>query len=196
MRPERLIESLPPVRGRYTENAPLAGTTWFRVGGPAEVMFRPADADDLAEFLARKPASVPVTVVGVGSNLLVRDGGIPGVVIRLSARGFGHALRDGERITAGAALPDKRLAAFARDEGVGGFAFFHGIPGTVGGALRMNAGANGMETRERLVEAHAVDRAGRRHVLSNAEMGFTYRHAAAADERDHAPLRYRPCSSM
>ena len=121
-------------------------------------------------------------VVGVGSNLLVRDGGIAGVVIRLSAKGFGHAVREGDRIRAGTALPDKRLAAFARDEGMGGFAFFHGIPGTVGGALRMNAGANGVETRERLVAAHAVDRQGGRHVLTLADMGFTYRHSAAPED--------------
>ena len=151
------------VRGRLTENAPLAPFTWFRVGGPAELLFQPADADDLALFLRRLDPDIPVTVIGVGSNLLVRDGGIPGVVIRLSAKGFGQAVReDGNRIRAGAALPDKRLAAFALEQRLGGFAFYHGIPGTVGGALRMNAGANGGETRERLVEASAVDRAGNR----------------------------------
>ncbi len=170
------------IRGRLTPDAEIAPFTWFRVGGRAELLFQPADVDDLALFLSRLDPDVPVHVVGVGSNLLVRDGGIPGVVIRLSARGFGHAVREGEAIRAGSALPDKRLAAFARDEGLGGFAFFHGIPGTVGGALRMNAGANGTETRERLVEARAVDRQGRRHALSLADMGFTYRHSAAPND--------------
>jgi UDP-N-acetylmuramate dehydrogenase len=170
------------IRGRLTPDAEIAPFTWFRVGGRAELLFQPADADDLALFLARLDPAVPVHVIGVGSNLLVRDGGVPGVVIRLSAKGFGHALREGDHIRAGTALPDKRLAAFARDEGMGGFAFFHGIPGTIGGALRMNAGANGAETRERLVEARAVDRKGRRHVLSLAELGFTYRHSAAPED--------------
>ncbi len=170
------------VRGRLTENAPLAPFTWFRVGGPAELLFQPADTDDLALFLEKLNPLVPVTVIGVGSNLLVRDGGIDGVTIRLSARGFGHAIAEpGNRIRAGTALPDKRLAAFALEQGLAGFAFYHGIPGTLGGALRMNAGANDGETRVCLVEAHAVDRQGRRHVLTNAEMGFTYRHAAAPD---------------
>ncbi|MBZ0229603.1 MAG: UDP-N-acetylmuramate dehydrogenase, partial [Bauldia sp.] len=177
------LPDLAGIRGRVMPNAPLAPFTWFRVGGPAELLFQPADADDLALFLQILNPEVPVTAIGVGSNLLVRDGGIAGVTIRLSAKGFGHTLRgDGNRIRVGSALPDKRLAAFALEEGLGGFAFFHGIPGTVGGALRMNAGANGAETRERLMEAHAIDRAGRRHVLTNAEMGFTYRHSAAPEE--------------
>jgi UDP-N-acetylmuramate dehydrogenase len=170
------------LRGRLTPDAEIAPFTWFRVGGRAELLFQPADAEDLSLFLSRLDPAVPVHVIGVGSNLLVRDGGIEGVVIRLSAKGFGHARREGERIRAGAALPDKRLAAFARDEGLGGFAFFHGIPGTVGGALRMNAGANGAETQERLVAAHAVDRTGQERVLSRAEMGFTYRHSAAPED--------------
>ncbi len=171
------------VRGRLTENAPLAPFTWFRVGGPAELLFQPADTDDLALFLEKLNPEVPVTVIGVGSNLLVRDGGIDGVVIRLSAKGFGHAVAEaGDRIRAGTALSDKRLAAFALERGLAGFAFYHGIPGTLGGALRMNAGANDGETRQRLVEVHAVDRQGRRRVLSAAEMGFTYRHAAAPDD--------------
>ena len=180
-----LIDSLERdgIRGRISAGAEIAPFTWFRVGGPAEVLFQPADADDLAEFLHRLNPEIPVTVIGVGSNLLVRDGGIAGVVVRLTARGFGQTVREsGNRIVAGTALPDKRLAAFARDEGLGGFAFFHGIPGTVGGALRMNAGANGVETRDRLVEAHAVDRAGRRHVLTNADMGYSYRHSDAPED--------------
>jgi UDP-N-acetylmuramate dehydrogenase len=177
------LADLSGIRGRLTPNAALAPFTWFRVGGPAELLFQPADEDDLALFLQKLNPEIPVTVVGVGSNLLVRDGGIRGVVIRLSAKGFGEAVRaEGDRIRAGAALPDKRLAAFALEEGLGGFAFYHGIPGTIGGALRMNAGANVGETRERLVEAQAVDRRGEHHVLTNADMGFTYRHSAAADD--------------
>jgi UDP-N-acetylmuramate dehydrogenase len=141
------LGDLSAIRGRVTADAPLAPFTWFRVGGPAEFLFQPADADDLALFLERLDPEIPVTVIGVGSNLLVRDGGIASVVIRLSARGFGQARGEsGDRIRAGAALPDKRLAAFALEEGLAGFAFFHGIPGTVGGALRMNAGASGAET--------------------------------------------------
>jgi UDP-N-acetylmuramate dehydrogenase len=170
-------------RGRLTENAPLAPFTWFRVGGPAELLFQPADADDLAAFLSGLDPDVSVTVIGVGSNLLVRDAGIAGVTIRLSAKGFGQATREtGDRIRAGAALPDKRLAAFALEQSLGGFAFFHGIPGTIGGALRMNAGANGVETRERLVAANAVDRRGNRVTFTNAEMGFSYRHTAVPDD--------------
>ncbi|MEX0851807.1 MAG: UDP-N-acetylmuramate dehydrogenase [Bauldia sp.] len=171
------------IRGRLTENAPLSPFTWFRVGGPAELLFQPADVDDLSLFLRRLSPAVAVTVIGVGSNLLVRDGGISGAVVRLSARGFGQAVREpGDRIRAGAALPDKRLAAFALEEGLSGLAFFHGIPGTVGGGLRMNAGASGGETRDVLIEAVAVDRSGRPVGLTNAEMGFGYRHAAAPED--------------
>jgi UDP-N-acetylmuramate dehydrogenase len=177
------MANLPPVRGRITRDADIAPFTWFRVGGRAAVLFQPADADDLAVFLRNLDPTVDVVVIGVGSNLLVRDAGFDGVVIRLTAKGFGQTVREaGNRIRAGAALPDKRLAAFALEEGLGGFAFYHGIPGTIGGALRMNAGANGVETRERLVEAVAIDRAGRRHVLSNDDMGFTYRHSAPPDD--------------
>ena len=171
------------LRGRITENAELAPFIWFRVGGPAELLFQPADADDLVAFLSQLATAVPVTVIGVGSNLLVRDGGIPGVTVRLSAKGFGQVARGQDnRILAGTALPDKRLAAFALEQGLGGFAFFHGIPGTIGGALRMNAGANGVETRERLAELNAVDRHGNRVHLTNADMGYTYRHTAAPDD--------------
>jgi UDP-N-acetylmuramate dehydrogenase len=171
------------IRGRIIPNAALAPFTWFRVGGPAELFFQPADPDDLALFMEKLDQKVPVTVVGVGSNLLVRDGGVAGVVIRLTAKGFWRvSLEPGNRIRAGAALPDKRLAAFALESGLAGSEFFHGIPGTIGGALRMNAGANGAETRERLVGAHAVDRKGGRRFISNAEMGFTYRHSAAPED--------------
>lgn len=177
---ERLRGNLPELRGRLTPNAPMNAVTWFRTGGPAEVLFQPADEDDLAVFLAALPDDVPVTVVGVGSNLMVRDGGLKGVVIRLSARGFGTVEPINEtQIKCGTAVPDKMLAAAARDVGIGGFHFYHGIPGAIGGALRMNAGANGAETHERVVEIYAVDRQGSKHTLSNADMGYAYRHSSA-----------------
>ena len=176
----RLGDGASAIRGRLTPGAGMEVVTWLRTGGPAELMFQPADEADLAHFLSILPADVPVTVVGIGSNLLVREGGIPGVVIRLSAKGFGQAtVEDGTRIRAGAATPDKRLAAVALEAGIGGFHFYHGIPGGLGGALRMNAGANGVETRERVVEVRALDRQGRPHVLSHADMGYSYRHSAA-----------------
>ncbi|MBD8554818.1 UDP-N-acetylmuramate dehydrogenase [Rhizobium sp. CFBP 8762] len=179
---DSLGEGVSAIRGRLTPNAPMDRVTWFRAGGLAELMFQPHDADDLATFLKLVPESVPVLVVGVGSNLLVRDGGIPGVVIRLSAKGFGFVNLAGEnRIEVGAICPDKNVAAMALDHGIGGFAFYYGIPGSIGGALRMNAGANGWETRERVVEVHALDRQGNAHVLSNADMGYSYRHSSAPE---------------
>jgi UDP-N-acetylmuramate dehydrogenase len=177
---ERLGSQLAGLRGRITPNAEMDKITWFRAGGLADALFQPADEDDLAAFLKIVPEDVPLTVVGVGSNLLVRDGGIAGFVIRLSAKGFGEAEAiSATRIRAGAATPDKRVAAVALEAGIGGFHFYHGIPGAIGGALRMNAGANGAETRERVVEVTALDRKGNRHVLSNADMGYAYRYSSA-----------------
>ncbi len=171
------------LRGRLTPNAAMDKITWFRAGGPAEVLFQPADEDDLAAFLKAVPEDIPVMAVGVGSNLLVRDGGVRGFVVRLSAKGFGSVeVLGGGRIRAGAAISDKRLAAAALEAGIGGFHFYHGIPGGIGGALRMNAGANGVETRERVVEVTAYDRKGTRHRLSNEEMGYSYRHSDAAED--------------
>lgn len=171
-----LTAAAPELRGRLLSNVSLADVTWLRVGGPAQVLFTPADEDDLAYFLSRCPLDIPVIVMGVGSNLLVRDGGVPGVVIRL-ARGFNEALPIGNaRIKAGAAVPDVRLAQVAAQAGIAGLAFYRGIPGTVGGALRMNAGAHGGETKNVMVEARAVDRSGKVHVFDNAGIGFTYRH--------------------
>jgi UDP-N-acetylmuramate dehydrogenase len=171
------------IRGRLIPNAPLAPYTWFRVGGPADLLYQPADSDDLALFLQKLDPAAPVTVVGVGSNLLVRDGGVTGVVIRLSAKGFGNIVKEAiDRVRTGAAALDKRVAAFALEQRLAGFAFFHGIPGTIGGALRMNAGASGAETRERLIKAYAIDRNGARRTLTNAEMGFSYRHSNAPDD--------------
>ncbi|WP_415715992.1 UDP-N-acetylmuramate dehydrogenase [Roseibium sp.] len=169
------------IRGRLTANQPLSAVTWFRTGGPAQLMFQPADEEDLATFLAKLPAEVPVLPVGLGSNLLIRDGGLQGVVVRLSAKGFGSIESAGtNRLRAGAAVPDKRLAEAAAKAGLGGFAFYTGIPGGLGGALRMNAGAHGTETRERMVELTAIDRNGRIHVLSNQDMGYAYRHSSAS----------------
>ncbi len=180
---DRLGSALDGIRGRLTFDAPMSRITWFQVGGPADLLFQPADEEDLADFLQILPADVPLMVVGIGSNLLVRDGGIEGVVVRLSGKGFGQIERVSEtRLRAGAAAPDKRLAAAALDAGLEGFAFYHGIPGAIGGALRMNAGANGTETTDRVVEVRALDRKGKVHILSHADMGYTYRHSQACDE--------------
>lgn len=184
---EALLKSLESqlisVRGRVQADADMSKLTWFRVGGPADLLFQPADDEDLAAFLKILPAEIPVMVVGVGSNLLVRDGGIEGVVIRLSAKGFGFVEQIGERrLRAGAAVLDKKLAAEALSAGLGGFAFYHGIPGGIGGALRMNAGANGTETTNRVIEVTAIDRRGGRHILGHDDMGYTYRHSAASKD--------------
>jgi UDP-N-acetylmuramate dehydrogenase len=178
---ERLIERLPPVRGRLTENVPLAPITWFRAGGAAEIMFRPADIDDLAGFLARRPADVPVTVIGVASNLLVRDGGVAGVVIRLG-RGFVDIRIDGAAVEAGAGALDLNVALACREAGVAGLEFMSGIPGTVGGGLRMNAGAYGREFKDVLHHAVALDAAGNKHVLPVAALGLSYRHSTVAED--------------
>ena len=196
---ERLLAMIDrhAVRGRLTPNAPMDRVTWFRTGGPAELMFQPADADDLATFLSMLPAKVPITVVGIGSNLLVRDGGLRGVVVRLSAKGFGTVEAIGEnRLRAGAATPDKRVAAAALEAGLGALHFLHGIPGSIGGALRMNAGANGVETRERVVEVHGVTREGEHVILSNEDMGYSYRHSSASADLifTHAVMEGEPAS--
>lgn len=177
---DSLGDRLSGLRGRLTPDAEMDKITWFRAGGLAAALFQPADEEDLAAFLKAVPEDVPVMVVGIGSNLLVRDGGIAGFVVRLSARGFGVVEAISEtRLRAGTAVPDKRVAAAALEAGIGGFHFYHGIPGAIGGALRMNAGANGVETRERVVEVRALDRKGDLHVLSNADMGYAYRHSSA-----------------
>jgi UDP-N-acetylmuramate dehydrogenase len=168
---------LPSARGRLTAEAPLAGITWFGVGGNAEVMFRPADEADLAQFLKALPQAVPVTVIGVGSNLLVRDGGIAGVVIRLG-RGFAEIATEGPVLSSGAAALDLNVATVAANAGIAGLEFLSGVPGTIGGALRMNAGAYGGEMKDVAVAARAVDRDGTVHVLTAADLGFSYRHSA------------------
>ncbi len=170
------------VRGRFEAAAPLAPITWFRVGGPAEWLFSPADEEDLAALLAALPASVPVTVIGLASNLLVRDGGIPGLVVKLG-RGFNAiSVEPDHRIRVGAGVPDARLATAAAEAGIAGLAFYRGIPGGIGGALKMNAGCYGSETRDRLIEARAVDRRGNTHLLKTADFGYGYRHSAVPDD--------------
>ena len=177
-----LIDRLPKVRGKLIPNQLMAALTWFRVGGPADVVFIPEDEDDLAAFLKATPDDVPVMAVGVGSNLLVRDGGIPGVVIRLG-KGFAKiTAEDGNRMRAGAAALDVAVAKAAAEAGVAGLEFYVGIPGSIGGALRMNAGSYGTETKDVLVEARALDRQGNVHVIRVAEMGYTYRHSTAPDD--------------
>jgi UDP-N-acetylmuramate dehydrogenase len=173
-----LAERMPELRGRLSANASLAAVTWFRAGGPAQVLFMPADEADLAYFLNNKPKHLPTFVIGLGSNLLVRDGGVPGIVIRLG-RGFGDIkIEPGNRIRSGTVVPDVKVARAAAEAGISGLAFYRGIPGSIGGALRMNAGAHGSETKDVLREARAVDFDGNIHVLSLADMGFTYRHSA------------------
>jgi UDP-N-acetylmuramate dehydrogenase len=170
-----LKAAMPDLRGRLLANESLAPLTWFRVGGPAQVLFTPANEDDLAYFLTNLPGELPVTVVGVGSNLIVRDGGVLGVVVRMSPRGFGDATASGDIISAGSAALDKRVAEIAAAASLSGLEFFFGIPGTIGGALRMNAGANGAETKDVLIEATGIDRAGKKHDFTNADMKFVYR---------------------
>jgi UDP-N-acetylmuramate dehydrogenase len=173
---------LPELKGRLSANVSLADITWFRVGGPAQVLYAPADEADLAYFLKGAPSDLPVTTIGLGSNLLVRDGGLPGVVVRLG-RGFaGVSVEDDHRVRAGTAVPDVKVARAAAEAGIAGLAFYRGIPGSIGGALRMNAGAHGRETKDVLIEARAVDRRGTVHTLSLADMGFTYRHTAMPED--------------
>ncbi len=179
---EKLLGRLPKPRGRLEANFPLAELTWFRVGGPAEVLFSPADEADLADLVRQTPDDVPVHVIGVGSNLLVRDGGVPGMVIRLG-KGFGEVKAEaGHRIRTGTSVLDVRVARFALDHSIGGLTFLRGIPGTIGGALRMNGGAYGRETKDVLLEARAVDRRGSLHVLSMGDMQYTYRHCGAPED--------------
>jgi UDP-N-acetylmuramate dehydrogenase len=176
-----LLDRLPAVRGRLSEGASLAKVTWFRVGGPAEVLFKPADVPDLQHFLAHCPADVAITVLGVGSNLLVRDGGIPGVVIRLG-RAFAEIRTEGTHVHAGAAALDLNVALAARAAGIAGLEFLSGIPGTIGGAARMNAGAYGSDLSQVFRSATALDRQGRLHKLDAEAMGFTYRHSKVPAE--------------
>jgi UDP-N-acetylmuramate dehydrogenase len=173
---------LPGLRGRLLPNQSLKEFTWFRVGGVAQVLFVPEDEDDLALLLDGLPSDVPVTVIGLGSNLIVRDGGVAGVVIRLG-RGFGDLkVEAGARIRVGTAVPDVKVSRCAQEAAIAGFSFFRGIPGAIGGALRMNGGAYGRETRDVLIEARALDRRGNARVFKNTEMHYAYRHCGVPDE--------------
>ena len=176
-----LKAAMPELRGRLLANQPLAGLTWFRVGGPAQVLFMPEDEADLSYFLATLSSDIGVIAVGLGSNLIVRDGGVPGVVVRLG-RGFNDIAIEGFNVCAGTAVPDVRVAQAAQKAGIAGLEFMCGIPGGVGGALRMNGGAYGRETKDALLEARAVDRQGRIHVLHNADMYYAYRHSGAPED--------------
>ncbi len=186
-------DGLPQVQGRLSFDAPMAPFTWFRVGGAAEVLFRPADMDDLITLLTSLPPEVPVTTIGVGSNLLVRDGGVPGVVIRLTGP-FAEIDAQPTTITAGAGALDLTVAKTAQEAGIAGLEFLSGVPGTIGGALRMNAGAFGTEMKDVTVSAQALDREGGLHILGLADLGFTYRHSAVDDSWIFlaATLRGRP----
>ena len=176
-----LSAAAPKLRGRLLANQSLSEITWFRVGGPAQILFTPADEEDLAYFLGAVPDH-PVTVIGLGSNLIVRDGGVPGIVIRM-ARGFTDVVVEDEtKIRAGVAVPDVKVARAAADTSLAGLAFYRGVPGAIGGALRMNAGAYGGETKDVLIRANAVSRAGDMVTFSNADMGYSYRHCSVSDE--------------
>jgi UDP-N-acetylmuramate dehydrogenase len=173
---------MPELRGRLLANQPLGEFTWFRVGGAAQAFFMPEDENDLAYFLRNLPAEIAVTVIGAGSNLIVRDGGVAGVVIRLG-RGFNAVTTAPDhRVTCGTAILDALVARAARDAGIAGLAFLSGIPGSIGGALRMNGGAYGGETKDVLIEARGVDRAGNIRSFSNSDMGFSYRHCGAPED--------------
>jgi UDP-N-acetylmuramate dehydrogenase len=186
-----LKAAIPSLRGRLLANQSLADLTWFRVGGPAQVLFTPVDEDDLAYFLAHLPDDLPVDVVGVGSNLIVRDGGMKGVVIRLAPRGFGETSVAGDVVSSGAAALDKRVAETAAAANLAGLEFYFGIPGTIGGALRMNAGANGAETKDVLIEASGVDRKGNKVSFANSDMKFVYRNCGIDPSVIFTSARFR-----
>jgi UDP-N-acetylmuramate dehydrogenase len=176
-----LQAAMPKLRGRLLANQSLADLTWFRVGGPAQVLFMPDNEDDLAYFLNLLSPETAVQVIGLGSNLIVRDGGVPGITIRLG-RGFNEITIEGARVHAGASVPDVKVARAAADAGIAGLSFFRGVPGGIGGALRMNAGAYGGETKDVLVYANAVTREGDFLTFTNAEMGYSYRHSGVAED--------------
>lgn len=164
------------VRGKLIADHAIAKVVWFRVGGPAQLYFEPADEADLAYFLKNLPVDIRVTVIGLGSNLLIRDGGIDGVVIKMPAKAFGGVeVLEGNRVRAGAGLPDVKIATAAAKAGIDGLSFMRGIPGAVGGALYMNAGCYGTETKERLVSLRGVTRDGEIIELTNADMAYQYR---------------------
>jgi len=189
--------ALPPLRGSLSYHVSLAPYSWFRVGGPADLFFAPEDENDLSVFLSALPSDVPVLVLGLGSNLLVRDGGFRGVAIKLGKGFQAIATDDQHRVTAGAGAADVKVARMAAEAGIAGLSFLRGIPGTIGGALRMNGGAYGGETKDVFVSARGVDRSGLVHAFNHAAMGFTYRHCAVADDIifTEAVLQGRPGES-
>jgi UDP-N-acetylmuramate dehydrogenase len=176
-----LKAKMPELRGRLLAKQPLGEFTWFRVGGPAQAFYMPEDENDLAYFLRNLAPEIPIVVIGAGSNLIVRDGGVPGVVIRLG-RGFNEAKIEEHRVNVGTAMLDVMVARAAQTAGIAGLSFLSGIPGTIGGALRMNGGAYGGETKDVFVEARGVDRQGNIRTFSNGDMGFSYRHCTAPDD--------------
>jgi UDP-N-acetylmuramate dehydrogenase len=185
------MTDLPEVRGKLLRDEALAPFTWFRVGGPAEALFLPADAEDLAQFLRELPAETPVMALGVGSNVIVRDGGMPGVVVRLAGRAFAGVSVEGELITAGAGALDAAVARAAASAGLAGLEFYAGIPGTIGGALTMNAGCYGSETKDVLVSAWGYDRSGQKRTLELADFGYSYRHSQAPEDIIWVEATYR-----
>lgn len=185
------MTDLPPVRGKLLRDEALAPFTWFRVGGPAEVLFLPADHQDLADFLRALPAETPILPLGVGSNVIVRDGGMPGVVVRLAGKAFAGVSIEGDLITAGAGALDAAVARAAANAGLAGLEFYAGIPGTIGGALTMNAGCYGSETRDVLVSAWGYDRSGEKRTLRLEDFGYTYRHSNAPEDIIWVEATYR-----
>jgi UDP-N-acetylmuramate dehydrogenase len=178
-----LAAKMPDLRGRLAANQPLAPFTWFRVGGPAQVLFSPADEADLAYFLQKLDPAIPVTTIGLGSNLIVRDGGVEGVIIRLGGKAFGDIVVElGHKLRVGACAPDMRVARAAAEAGLDGLAFLRGIPGSIGGALRMNAGAHGGETKDVLISARGVDRTGATKTFAVDQLHMTYRHSGAPED--------------
>src|SRR6202048_4615883 len=186
-----LKAAMPQLRGRLLADQSLAELTWFRVGGPAQVLFTPSDADDLAYFLERLPGEWPVYVVGLGSNVIVRDGGLPGVVIRLGPRGFGETSANNDIVSAGVAALDKRVAETAAAANISGLEFFFGIPGTIGGGARLNAGAHGAGTQDALTEASGIGRDGKKHTFANADMKFVYRNSGVDPSIIFTSARFR-----
>jgi UDP-N-acetylmuramate dehydrogenase len=176
-----LLTLLPKVRGRYQPHAPLGPQVWFRTGGPAEVLFKPEDPDDLKHFLKHTPPHIPITVIGVGSNLLIRDGGVRGVVIKLG-KGFNEIRVEGTTLIAGAAALDRTVALESAERGLSGFEYFIGIPGTIGGAIKMNAGAYGQEVKDHLISCEVITRSGEQRTKTLTQLGFTYRTSTLSDD--------------
>ena len=181
---------LPNIKGRYTEKADLSKTNWFRVGGCADVLFKPADLSDLQNFLKNKPADTPVTILGVGSNIIIREGGIEGVVVKLGREFSSLILHPSSFIEVGAAALDINTALFAADNGIAGLEFLSGIPGTIGGAIAMNGGAYGAETKDVLIKAEALDYDGKLHEFTNEQLKFSYRKCGALHDK---PLIFTKC---